>query len=234
MNTVWKDVIGFEGLYEVSNEGFVRNSKGLILKPVNHNTGYTGQSLSINGVQKFYLGHRIVAEAFLPNPNNYRYVNHRNGNKRDNNVNNLEWCTQSHNLQHAYDTGLKPRRTCENNGNSTLKNRHVRHLCRLLMMFPPMHISKKTGVSYSILTGIKNGNNWPEISKLYNFPKCKRHGEYAPCGKLKREHVLKIVEMLKTGLSSVKISKEYNVSKKAILDIRNGKTWSHLTGGPVL
>ena len=68
-----------------------------------------GQHLGrVNGVQKkqYYKVHRMVAETFLPNPNNLPQVNHKNGIKTDNRVENLEWCDTSHNMQHAYDTGL--------------------------------------------------------------------------------------------------------------------------------
>lgn len=60
---------------------------------------------SING--KSYLTHRLIAIAFIPNPNNYEYINHIDGNKLNNSVDNLEWCTMQHNIKHAYDTGLK-------------------------------------------------------------------------------------------------------------------------------
>lgn len=73
------------------------------MKSCLHRDGY--EQLSING--KSFLIHRLVAQAYIPNPNNYREINHIDGNKLNNNVSNLEWCSRSHNVKHAFDTGLK-------------------------------------------------------------------------------------------------------------------------------
>ena len=122
MNEVWKPIKGYEGIYEISNLGNVKalprikvNNRGYqkmkerIAKPSKQNSEYFRVSLTNNNHQrKYYSIHRLVAEAFLPNPNNLPQVNHKDGNKENNNVNNLEWCTRSYNLQHAYDNGLKP------------------------------------------------------------------------------------------------------------------------------
>ncbi len=101
---IWKDVIGYEGKYLVSDMGRMSNGK-YIMK----NTISIYSRIGLYSNRKCYLAliHRVVAEAFIPNPNNYPCVNHINGIKQDNRVQNLEWCTYSHNLKHAYDTGLK-------------------------------------------------------------------------------------------------------------------------------
>lgn len=121
MREVWKPVIGFESSYEVSSLGRVKSVmriivdrkcvrifKGKILKPTEHNgkQPYFYVSLSNGGKIRKYLVHRLVAEAFIPNPLCKEQVNHIDGNPQNNSVENLEWCTNSENTQHAYDIGL--------------------------------------------------------------------------------------------------------------------------------
>lgn len=109
---IWKDIVGYEGLYEVSNQGRVRSldritnngtqlRKGKILKGKIRSNGYASVHLSINGKTKWLNRHRIVALAFLPNPNNYPVINHKNEDKTDNRVENLEWCTIAYNTNYG-------------------------------------------------------------------------------------------------------------------------------------
>lgn len=116
MEEVWKDIPGYEGLYQVSNfgkikalpkikitpDGRVGKTKEIILKENDNNFGYKSVSLSKNCKKTRFRIHRLVAEAFLENPNNYKEVNHKDENKSNNNVNNLEWCTRSYNAKYFY------------------------------------------------------------------------------------------------------------------------------------
>jgi hypothetical protein len=100
-------VKGYEGLYEVSNTGKVRSlprktSKGGLLKQTNRGHGYMCVSLS-NGKSKMYHVHRLVATAFISNPENKRTVNHKDGVRTNNGVSNLEWSTHSEQAKHSYD-----------------------------------------------------------------------------------------------------------------------------------
>ncbi len=81
-----------------------RNNK---LSVTTNKNGYCSVETNIDGKRKRYYVHRLVAKAFLLNPNDYTDVNHVDGNKQNNHVNNLEWCSRSHNLKHAYKLGLK-------------------------------------------------------------------------------------------------------------------------------
>lgn len=109
---IWKDIPGYEGYYQASSFGQIKsfkrrgNWKDRILRP-NRNRRYLIVNLKIPGVNtKELLVHRLIAETFISNPENKPIVNHKNGNKHDNHVDNLEWVTYSKNNQHAFDMGL--------------------------------------------------------------------------------------------------------------------------------
>lgn len=113
---VWKDVIGYENSYEISNIGIVRSKdrlgtdgrklKGQILSNRLHSSGYLRVMLYKNEMRKDKYIHRLVAEAFVLNPSNLPQVNHKDGNKKNNRVDNLEWIDGFGNMQHAWDNGL--------------------------------------------------------------------------------------------------------------------------------
>ena len=113
LNEIWKPIKGYEGLYEVSNLGRVKslvNNKGQYREKIlKHNirNGYPSVTLCKNKKLKSFAIHRLVAEAFLPNPDNLPCVNHKDENRLNNFVDNLEWCTYSYNVN--YGTGLKRR-----------------------------------------------------------------------------------------------------------------------------
>jgi len=106
---VWKPIKGFEEIYSISNLGRVKrisnfklcNKKYIdnyFLKPLDNGRGYYRIKLSKNGVSKRFMLHRLLADAFLQNPNNYKIINHKDHNKKNNELYNLEWCTQKYNV----------------------------------------------------------------------------------------------------------------------------------------
>lgn len=106
---IWKDIKGYEGLYKVSNFGRIKSfyhNKEKILILGSNSSGYAIVGLWKNGTEKFYSVHRIVAIHFIPNCQNKFEVNHIDGNKKNNNVENLEWVSKSENMKHAVNTGL--------------------------------------------------------------------------------------------------------------------------------
>ena len=119
---VWKDIEGYEGLYQVSTCGNIKSlakprkngngrsytQKEKLLKQTFTSTGYKKVELYKDGKRKGFKVHRLVAIAFIPNPDNKPEVNHIDGNKINNNIDNLEWVTSSENSIHAYETGLSP------------------------------------------------------------------------------------------------------------------------------
>ena len=103
MEEVWKDVKGFDGIYQVSNLGNIRSVK--LMKPRPIWNGYMQISFYKDGIEYHRLVHRVVAEAFLENSENLPQVNHKDENKKNNRADNLEWCTRNYNKN--YGTGNK-------------------------------------------------------------------------------------------------------------------------------
>ena len=96
------------GIYEVSNTGKVRSLKtNKILKLNKNKSGYIYACLCVNGVKKLVRVHREIAKSFIPNPNNLKEVNHIDGNKLNNNLENLEWCTREHNIKESFKLNLR-------------------------------------------------------------------------------------------------------------------------------
>lgn len=111
---IWKDILNYEGLYQISNLGNVKSlgnkhkhKNSIILKQtIDRKNGYLTVSLSKKGKMKMYRVHRLVANAFIDNFNNYPIINHKDGNKLNNCVDNLEWCTYKQNIIHSWENGL--------------------------------------------------------------------------------------------------------------------------------
>lgn len=123
------------------------------MKPyINKHNGYVYIFLMNNNKNKNFRLHRLVAEAFIPNPNNKLQINHKDGNKKNNNIENLEWCNQSENMKHAYNNGLA------NNNNQKIKvlqydlnNNFIRNYDSLL------EASKQTNIGISSISLCING-----------------------------------------------------------------------------
>lgn len=123
MDELWKQVVGYEGVYEVSNlgrikslarewkwgNGAIRKRGDLIMSPGINSSGYPTVNLIVDGKVSNKVLHRLVAKAFIQNPLQKPEVNHKNGIKTDATLNNLEWCTREENQQHAYATDLHVR-----------------------------------------------------------------------------------------------------------------------------
>lgn len=169
---VWKDVIGYEGLYQISNFGnvkslgnsFSRKERFLKLSP--QSKGYLTVVLQKNGKRKMMLVHRLVAEYFVSNLNDKLQVNHINGIKTNNRAENLEWVSHRENLDHAIKNNLTLKG--EENRNSKLKDVDVIKIHYLLQKgVTTKELSESYNVSYSTIDSIRTNRYWKHL----NLPK---------------------------------------------------------------
>lgn len=165
-----KPIKGYEGLYSIDANGHIyselHNSSRRLgeLKFDITCHGYAQVGLyDENGNRKRFRVHRLVAETFIPNIENLPQVNHINGNKLDNRVENLEWCTCSDNIKHAYKSGLQEKRNGERVGSHKLTSENVKEIKSMLKNSVKQSvIAEMFGVDPSTISNIKRGRNWKE------------------------------------------------------------------------
>jgi Trp operon repressor len=183
---VYVDISNYEGYYQVSNYGNVRSLdrviteqtgktqtlKGRILKPHTNSSGYYQINLNRKSIRTTFAIHQLVAQAFLDNRSRKPTVNHINGIKTDNNVNNLEWATYSENLEHAYKNKLRTsvlsQAVGEKNYKRKLTPEQVIEIKRLLVAGNLTHreIATKFSVARSTITEIKSGRRWRYLNVI--------------------------------------------------------------------
>ena len=165
-----KDVCGYEGLYKVDENGnvfSVRNNK--LLKRMMFPSGYEYVHLcNGKGKTKLFRVHRLVAETFIPNPNNLPEVNHKDGDKLNNNVKNLEWCTNLENMRHSVETGLRNIKG-ENNPSAKLTVKDVINIRKEYIPkskeFGTVALARKYGVSNVMIGKIIRYECWVDSNK---------------------------------------------------------------------
>lgn len=179
MNEIWKDITGLEGIYQISNLGRVKSLERKRKGPYNRimhlkekiikgravGIGYYAVQIERDGSKKNNKIHKLVAEHFISNPENKPCVNHINGIKTDNRVENLEWVTHSENNQHAYDKGLKISLKGEKSGRSKLKNTDIVKIREMLAQGTVIRlVAEKYNVSLSAIATIKTGKTWKNVA----------------------------------------------------------------------
>ena len=178
MIEIWKPVKGYEGLYEVSNTGKIKSLEKFVdsgkchrlfkehlLKYGIDNKGYLRTNLAKCGINKTVKVHRIVAEAFILNPDNKPQVNHIDGDKQNNNVNNLEWVNQSENMKHAYINGLKSNKGSKNPASKLTREQviYIRNNYKAKdKVFGAIPLALKFRVNRKTISRITTGRYWNE------------------------------------------------------------------------
>lgn len=195
--------------YYVSEDGFVYRN-GRKIGTYTHNYPSVVVRYEDGSYRTHYI-HRLVAEAYIPNPECKAYVNHKDGNRHNNAVSNLEWSTPSENALHAVETGLK--RTGVDSPTSILNEEQVHHICRLLSEGRRVKdIVEMFNISQSIVSEIKAKKKYKAISEKYDFPPKKRL--------ISDETALWICQMLSEGKRHKEINQLYNGSNlpKGVID----------------
>jgi len=164
---IWKDVVGFEGIYQCSNLGRIISLKWGNKKFINGSVsgcGYVQLVIYSNKIKKRIKLHRVIALAFIENPEHKLCINHKNGNKLDNRVENLEWCTHSENIIHAYKTGLWKPVNGERQGSSKLKEADVIKIKELLKTkLSQEEIASGFNINRKVISLIKNNMAWKHV-----------------------------------------------------------------------
>jgi len=161
---------GFEGHYAIGDRGTVLSYKSgqpIALKPRYNKDGYIHVALRIGGKAYEFLVNRLVAEHFIPNPHGLPTVNHKDGNKTNNRVDNLEWATRSEQMYHAYEHRLKRPVAGHKNGNSVLTEGDVREIRRRYKSRSKQNgmraLAREYGVSESVIDRIVRGVSYRNV-----------------------------------------------------------------------
>lgn len=176
MEEIWKDIPNYEGIYQASTLGnirslgftheinnqwgstCIRHKKGRVLKQHINTAGYYSVQLCKDGMTKRMMTHRLIAITFLLNPENKREVNHKDSNRLNNNLNNLEWVTSKENTNHYIKLGRKRFLVGTNTHNSVLTEDVVKQI--FLSELSAEKLSKILNINKGTIASVKQGINW--------------------------------------------------------------------------
>lgn len=217
--------------YLVTSDGDVMHNKNLKkLKPKLTKSGYLELGIDIHGERKYSGIHRIVAKCFIPNPDNKPFVNHINGVKTDNRVDNLEWVTHQENMDHAKRTGLihkgdnAPSRKREAD-QENLTEAKVHQICALLEKgYRNVDVSNELGVKGHNVSLVRSKTVWAHISDQYSYPK--RSRTHSPDT---IRWVWKMMQEGKTSSEIIKLANNPKINKWLIQDLRR-RLYKDITG----
>jgi DNA invertase Pin-like site-specific DNA recombinase len=243
----WRPAFGFEGRYLVSNLGqaariVTRRGEELrrVMNGRKEGNGYiTFHFYGADGKQKHPLAHRAVWQAFNGEIERGLEINHKNGDKSDNRLANLELATRSENMLHGFRelNFSRNRLKGEHHPKANLRDEDVpKILQRRSSGVRRSIVAAEFGISSTTVRLIETGQNWghltgiPENSgPIFNSPSCQGSGNGN--AKLREEDIPKIIKMRRSGLSQSKIANEFGVAQATIWRVLTGKRWSHISGG---
>lgn len=228
-----KDVYisGIKTNYKVSENGEVfRCKKDGSLKELKHHIdrdGYHHVTIYVNGTPKYSVVSRLVAIAFIPNPENKPEVNHIDGNKDNNNVSNLEWNTTKENIHHAWRTNLAKAKKGENHPNSIYKESDIRKVCKLLESneMTMKEISNQTKIPYTIVKQIKNKILWKDISKEYKIENHNKSGRDS----YSKKEIERVCLLLELHNSPAVVSNMTKINYDTVYQIYKHKQWKSIS-----
>ncbi len=176
LEEIWKDIEGFNGFYQVSNLGRIKSLGGWCgtakkkerIRILSHTKdGYLKVRLMYKGKDITCRVHRLVAEAFIPNPKKLETVNHIDGNKENNVVNNLEWCDRTYQMEHAYKLKLKTSRLGSDNANAKLTDEDIKYIKSVYKKysreFNTVSLAEKFNVTNRVIGLIVNNKTYKNV-----------------------------------------------------------------------
>lgn len=179
MSEMWKDIDGYEGLYQISNTGLVKSlhyrggRTPKLLVPKENNSGRLWVELFNNGKKRCALIHRLVGEAFIPNPNKYEEINHKDENPKNNDASNLEWCDRQYNVSYYYKRhphGAEKKHTEKYKNRSNLKVLQISKGGTVLMQWKnSREIYVKTGMSDWSISECCRGNRKTAYGYIWQY-----------------------------------------------------------------
>jgi hypothetical protein len=225
MREKFKTIRGYEKRYKISNFGRVYSllTKRIMSLHTSKQTGYVDVCLTATPYsQKTYVIYRLVAEAFIPNPKNLPCINHKDTNRANNIVSNLEWCTHSYNTKYAYKMGTMDAKG-ENNGRSKLTNEQVDKIRSLLIKGKLLHreIARMFSVNRTLISMIQRGvrRGGKQIQRITHNAR----------RKLSISDVKKIkLLLLQKDANMCEIGRKFHVHNDTIQAIKTGRTFTYV------
>lgn len=173
-DVIWRDIVGYEGYYQVSNTGIVRSldrhdcrnrfRPSKIMTQSNDSDGYKLVTLSKDGKHKTAKVHQLVAVAFVPNTNNYPEINHKDENKANNAATNLEWCTTRYNLTYGHRLDNVIGESAPTHKLTEAQVKEIRAIYKIRSpQFGQSALARKYGVSHPAIAAIVKGKSWKHL-----------------------------------------------------------------------
>lgn len=211
--------------YAISNLGNVYSEyTDKLLKPFPNNQGYLNVDVRVDGLKQYIPVHRMVAIAFIPNPENKPFVNHIDGNKQNNVVTNLEWVTAQENTLHAVASGLI--KIGSEHHQSKLTEKEVHEIKNLMLLGErDVVLAERYNANTGVMFGIRAGRIWKHVMPGVELPLLEKA---RPSNiKISAEDIPVIRRLIAEGYNDAEIGRKYNVARGTINQIRAGRTWKN-------